>query len=245
MGVIKRLGVFAFADIKTRNGFALSAIKTINGLDATSGGFVPSDIAGLQVWLEADSLSLGDGDPVSTWADQSGNGNDATGSGTARPTYQTNELNSLPIVRFDGVNDVLAGNRGSLTGYTLFLIFKGNPPTNFTGPYVLENDSHDGIYVGNLFVRVSTNINSGDNFSSFKLLSLTCPGSGTATAYVNGASAGTNSGAAPGGSGYLLGTASNSTFSPVDIAAFLIYDSSLGSTDRGAVETYLINKWAL
>ncbi len=67
----------------------------------------PTDISGLQLWLKADSLSLNDGDPVATWTDSSGQSHNATnGPGDhRRPTYQTNELNSLPVVRFDGVDD--------------------------------------------------------------------------------------------------------------------------------------------
>lgn len=57
--------------------------------------------------LEADTLSLSDGDPVSTWADQSGNGNDFTQTGDARPTRQT--ISTYPAVVFDGVEDWMSG----------------------------------------------------------------------------------------------------------------------------------------
>jgi hypothetical protein len=70
--------------------------------------FVPTDIAGLQLWLKADSLSLNDADPVTTWADQSGNGRDAGQAVAAnKPIYKVNIVNGKPVVRFDGVNDVM------------------------------------------------------------------------------------------------------------------------------------------
>jgi hypothetical protein len=65
---------------------------------ATAGGFSPLDITGCELWLKADALSLSDGDPVSSWTDSSGNSNHATMTGGDRPTFQTNELNSLPGV---------------------------------------------------------------------------------------------------------------------------------------------------
>ena len=55
---------------------------------------VPTALSGLKLWLRGDSLSaLGNGDPVSTWADESGQGHDFAQTGGARPTYQTGVLN--------------------------------------------------------------------------------------------------------------------------------------------------------
>lgn len=55
------------------------------------GGFSPADIAGLSLWLDGDSLSaMTLGDPISTWADSSSAGNDATQETTSyQPTYST------------------------------------------------------------------------------------------------------------------------------------------------------------
>lgn len=50
---------------------------------------------------------LSDGGLVSTWVDRSGSGNNANGSGTSRPTYETNEQAGCAVVRFDGSNDAL------------------------------------------------------------------------------------------------------------------------------------------
>jgi len=99
---------------------------------ATSGGgsaFSPASIAGLQLWLDASQITgLNDGDAVGTWADLSGNGNDATqATGSKKPTFETNELNGRPVVRFDGVDDILQtpifGQFPSKRG-TLFLVYK-------------------------------------------------------------------------------------------------------------------------
>src|SRR5512137_553106 len=51
--------------------------------------------------LEADTLVLSDGDPVSLWADQSGNGYDFTQSdSSARPSYLSN-YTGYPSSRLD------------------------------------------------------------------------------------------------------------------------------------------------
>jgi hypothetical protein len=70
---------------------------------------VPSDLSGLRLWLKADALTgLADGDPVTTWTDSSGNAfNPAQATTAKKPLYKTSILNGLPIVRFDGIDDVL------------------------------------------------------------------------------------------------------------------------------------------
>ncbi len=59
--------------------------------------------ATLSGWYKADAITgLSDGDAVASWVDSSGQGNTLTQStASAKPSYQTNELNSLPVVRFD------------------------------------------------------------------------------------------------------------------------------------------------
>lgn len=67
------------------------------------GPVTPGDLANLVRWYKADSLSLGDSTPVTTWADDSPLSNDIVqGSGTLKPTF----LNAEPSVFFDG-GDVL------------------------------------------------------------------------------------------------------------------------------------------
>ena len=91
--------------------------------------FSPSDISGLGLWLDAGTITgLSDGDAISTWNDLSGAGRNATGSGSARPTYETNELNGKPVVRGDGVDDYMSFAAGSLlqnvAGATLFAVLR-------------------------------------------------------------------------------------------------------------------------
>lgn len=68
----------------------------------------PLLISNCVCWLRADGIvGLADTDPVSTWSDESVEGRDATAAGTLRPLYRTGIQNGLPVVRFDGSNDVM------------------------------------------------------------------------------------------------------------------------------------------
>lgn len=62
----------------------------------------------LQLWLKADAGVTVTGGYVSNWADQSGNGRNASQSDTSkRPVLASNAINGLAAIRFDGSNDGL------------------------------------------------------------------------------------------------------------------------------------------
>jgi hypothetical protein len=78
--------------------------------------FTPLDLPGLALWLKADAITgLNDGDPVATWVDSSGVGNDLTqGTPSLRPLWKAAVRNGLPVVRCDNTDDVLL--RSTLVG---------------------------------------------------------------------------------------------------------------------------------
>lgn len=64
-------------------------------------------LTGLFLWLKADEITgLNDTNPITTWADSSTEGNDATQATAGnRPIYRTSIINSLPAVRFTNLAD--------------------------------------------------------------------------------------------------------------------------------------------
>ncbi len=92
----------------------------------------PGRIPGLELWLAADlGLSLNDGDPVTTWPDQSGNGNDAIqGVGANQPTFQDGVLNSRPVIRFDGVSEYLTSPVANPQPFTIMAIARWSVANN-------------------------------------------------------------------------------------------------------------------
>jgi len=73
--------------------------------------FEPTWLDGLLLWARADSLDdpyvpLENGDVVTLWRDESGNGNDLIApSGANGPTFVTNQINGLPVVKFNKANN--------------------------------------------------------------------------------------------------------------------------------------------
>lgn len=83
----------------------------------------------LELWLKADAGVTKDGsDRVSAWADQSGNGRNATQSTSdKRPTYYANQQNGQPVLRLDGTNYMDNTYRGvGGTELTFFIVAKGS-----------------------------------------------------------------------------------------------------------------------
>jgi hypothetical protein len=154
--------------------------------------FSPDDISGLVLWLDADAIEgLNDGDPVTTWEDQSGNNNDATqSSASAKPTYQTNELNGKPIVRWDGTDDYMTlGDVAALdfgtNNFSVFIVVKATADEkailvkdNFAGDgngiYILSSDGDKYFYWNG---AVGTSFGTRD--ASFHLLEAVRSGTGT------------------------------------------------------------------
>lgn len=100
------------------------------GQDTGPGGVGTS--SNLQIWLDASQLGLINGDPVGTWSDASGNTNNATGLGAARPTYLSSGLNGMPSVSFDGGDEVETGAIAALntSEVSWFTVCDGN--TSYT-----------------------------------------------------------------------------------------------------------------
>ncbi len=90
----------------------------------------------LKLWLIAGSGAMSGGNPaqngnaVDTWLDQKKTGEKYPASqsvATKRPTYIANGQNGLPVIRFDGSNDVLFTHQMTgayVNGYTYFYVMK-------------------------------------------------------------------------------------------------------------------------
>jgi probable HAF family extracellular repeat protein len=72
--------------------------------------FTATNLAGARLWLHAAAgLTTNASGQISVWADQSGNGNNATqNTANNQPLWVANAINGRPVVRFDGVNDSFA-----------------------------------------------------------------------------------------------------------------------------------------
>lgn len=157
------MGFFASSGILNRKGFFGGAAKA----------FSPTDIAGLQLWLDAttglfDATSGGsavttDGSSVARWEDQSGNSyhfDQATSNN--RPVLKTSIQNSKNVIRFDGLNDLMLGSNS----------LKFKPPVSmFCVVSKRGGSDYQGIYTAGVLAIVNGYgiliSNTGDNSGAF------------------------------------------------------------------------------
>jgi hypothetical protein len=228
----------------------------INSFLVATAGFLPTDIAGCKLWLDASQITgLSDGNAVSTWSDASGNGNDATQSSTARPIYKTNILNGRPSVRFDGTNDemLLTSSLPSGTS-TIFCVMRKRTTGVLLGALSNNSIRSAGLlsYRNATFYCFGGSGNSniyyfnGGNAEA-TTASVWCQvdnGSGI-TLFENGSSISLTNFTFGAFGSYTVVGGYFGEFGDGDIMEIIYYDTALGTTDRQSVEDYLATKYGL
>jgi len=110
-------------------------------------GWDPSMLgSNLKLWLRPEELAvIGDTNNVSTWADQSGLGNDVTqGTADKQPVVAAGALDGWAGAVFDGIDDALTVPAlGAASDWTIFYTFK----INTVESYVYFMDSSAGRFI--------------------------------------------------------------------------------------------------
>jgi hypothetical protein len=218
--------------------------------------FSPASIAGLAAWFKADALGLADAAPVASWTDSSGNGRAAVQATAAnQPTFKAAILNGLPVVRGDGVNDVLR-----TAGFTL-----AQPATTFIvarwASAAVTKCVHDGATQGSgaildaaSAIQIDASATTSTPFGSFgsfavntwKLLQVIWSGPTSAARDGGGAGTTLNPGTGSmGGVSLFAQGAGAGNWASADIAEVLEYGRALTLSELNLVGNYLANKYAL
>lgn len=119
----------AYTDVNLVNGvryyYVVSALDSYGeGPNSSEFVIIPNIVV---AWFKADAITgLANGASVTTWADASGNGTDATQTTANRkPMYVTGAINGLPVVRFTGSGtDSLSFNRPVQDDFTILCVFR-------------------------------------------------------------------------------------------------------------------------
>jgi len=217
--------------------------------------FNPSQISGLKFWVKSDAgVLLDNNGAVSQWNDLSGNNfNTIQGNANKRPIKVNSQINGYPVIRFDGINDYLQVNFGTVITQpaTYFVVWNisgstGNPQALFTGidgtnVHVIQYWAADSkLYAGG-----GTSL-SYTKVIPFNYLMHTFVINGLSSAlYENSILKVSGNGGANGIGGLTIGA--NSSFSNVlkgDIAEIIFYNALLPDTQRTMVEHYIMDKYA-
>ena len=248
---------------------------------ASSGPWTPLSDAGLVQWLEGDSGTFSDtacttpatnGNTMGCWADKSSNGYNETNTNTSSqfPTYNTNQLNSLPVVTFAKANSTCLFTglaQVSLGGTTLsgFALIKTTSSTAGSDRFVSYQANGQGADWNNTPSGVMVMANTGNTtIAAIRGSSLLSNGTVSAATFTQVGSIydGSNNTA------YIAGTAQTSAAStgsfgstgqlatgcftqggtgignPADVVVAAVYVTK--STNMASnIETYWFNKWGV
>lgn len=219
---------------------------------ATSGG---EDItSNLVIHYLASTLSgVGDENPVSTWTDSSGEGNDATGTTTTRPTYEA-ALDGKQAVHFDGTDDFMSIANSAeinITGNLTIAMWIHTGATSGVMYGGYDSGTADGFAMGNGHGTSGmasfwsnthgdwVSATSAFNSSTWRHIAVVLDGT-TARFYLDGVANGTPTSAAPGSNtsakalGAIAGGGSGG-FSNMHIRDFRLYSRALTAAQIDAI----------
>lgn len=231
--------------------------------------FLPSRIAGLQLWLDASvESSLGNtstgvggatnNGPVKYWADLSGNAVNASSSAadSAVPTLLSGSQNGLSVLRFDG------GDRLDTASFAMF------PSKRGTAFVALNNRKSSGYgTIASTYNNGGTMwqwyiVTSGTNFAwwdgpkiSYKtnydsqawhIMAVNRTGDTAMDYWQDGSSTAlTLTNNQPSAGSVHIAATTAGEYATIDIGEVLFYNRSLSSDEMGFVRRYLANKWGV
>lgn len=208
--------------------------------------FLPPDLTGLVVWLDAEQVVGADAAAVSSWPNLASGGTAVTLVSTA-PTKRLNILNGKPVVRFVAgsyfTQSTTTGN--PTTEYTNFVV------AHMTGPNyrrIFGSQTYNilvgwwGGYQDKMYIQNwSTPDPATAVTTAWKMYSI--DGTGTATRlFSNGVAISTLASAGTWGGTFSIGSALNEP-SDCEVAELIMYNRKLADVDRQRVEAYLRKKW--
>jgi hypothetical protein len=230
----------------------------------------PTDVGGLVLWLDAGSIQGADGRPIGSWKDSSGQGNHAKqDDSTRQPTYIASageeELNSQPVVRFDGSNDwMYAPYESTLTEKTMFVVARfyslgsSSPDTQSrvyvmglaqinSGWHTTEFKSTHGNWRGRIYDGSGKWVEGSSVVDEqWKLLSLRAVNDEVIEFWEEGTSKGTTAIGTMWTEHNIVAIGANGApvgFLNGDIAEILIFDRALSNHERQRIERYLNDKY--
>jgi hypothetical protein len=245
-----------------------SYYRSILNVQAVAPAFLPTDISGCQLWLDAaDATTIAIGTGVSQWDDKSGNARHAVQSvGANQPAYTTAGLNGLNVLTFNGSSHRLDNTNLPLqTAKTMFMVSKASNSvggglfqfrgavTSSARQILLRELVFSGInFISGDFTTTNQSLASAPptSWQDAHITQWTQVAATRNISYFLNNSSLTVNGNPPQAetntlSGYKIGAIANNTeFFPGIIAEIIFYNrDDLSASERNQVYNYLAAKW--
>lgn len=235
--------------------------QTVN---ASGGASAPATIPDLLFWLETDNLLVSSGNPVGVllnrtpWSGAPNSAVPASGN-TSAVTVSASTLNSLPVVSFPGSTagrySINNDNVFTLSNVTVFVVFKpgaialGDFISGNTGAFEFRMNASGNLEILKCFTAsIGTSSGTVSTGSWYQANVTYAAGTGAYAFRLARASSGSGTNAQSITAltsvvGYNL-AATNSDLNAL-VAAIIVYNRVLTSTEITTVETYINSKWGV
>lgn len=212
------------------------------------------------IWLNGDIYTLATSPNISSWPDQSGNGNNFSQATTSKqPSVAT--YSGFKSLRFDGADyitnaGIAALNTNTNTHYVVYNGYRPNHVGFLFNASFTQNNQYITAYRNNGNIRswvLNSSLgivdNTTTNSSSFQIISSVWDGVGqTFNSYKDGTSIGSKSGAngSPTGNYFnIIGASANGSYRfDGDMSELIVYNTAINSAQRTIVDNYLSSKFA-
>lgn len=226
------------------------------------GAGTPSSIVSIWEWWEPSrEVGLVDNDPMGQLTGQANGRHWTESNASNKPAYKTNQINSLPAVRFAGSPRAFGSgpNMSALTNGHIFLIVKvdADPAASSatSGLWVIGTDAinndHFPFTSGQIFMGPGTNArvtmtNPSTNLTNWNVLEIVT-NSSDYRAVLNGTETIFSSIIATIAytSTPKLGNSLTTPYLTGYIAGMYMFSAKLGTTDRAAMVTYINSRFGL
>jgi hypothetical protein len=225
--------------------------KAFTQVAAAAGSFDFNSIAGLQIWIEADSISGSDGSTISSFTEKSGNAYTfSQGTAVRKPKLATNVKNGHSAIFFIGGTNGLESSITTLSqSNSIFIVYC---PTNSiaTEQYLWNTDAvSQRIRVSGSQIESysgSTIACASPGVSAWVLIEFKCNGA-SSTVHTNGVQATSgNAGTQAIGSTPYLGISFTGAVGMMGyIAEVLVYRYTPSDADIATIRSQLNSKYAI
>lgn len=215
--------------------------------------FSPAGISNLAVWLEADSISGSNDDPIGTWSDLSGNANHFVSEDNARrPLLKTSSINGHKTLLFDNSDDSLVSSYViGQKAYSVFIVAKAYNTTSGYHKILTQGGwwdfgQMDGskVYMYNYNEYQSSSGLASSTFLISHYQNNGGEGTSTGEFRVNGSTVASRTDFSYPNDPLMIGKYDGDQANAY-VAEVIIYEKEFSSAELSAVELYLMTKYGI
>ncbi|MFT6167649.1 MAG: hypothetical protein ACJASF_002349 [Vicingaceae bacterium] len=204
----------------------------------------------MDAWMDAARVTgLTNNDPMSSWSDFSGNSNTAIQAITAnQPIFLTNQINGLPAINFDGVDDFFDFSTNITAGP--ITIFTVHLSTRISLGSILSTEKHilwtENNRVSSLYVSPTTRYKIAKVNNAFSVFSLQTDGSVSGSSldlFDGNTSSNFTRTSLSSRATSVIGNYNNTLYLQGQMAEIIIFNEELVSAKRKIVSNYLAAKY--